>query len=233
LLKVDGLSGGYSGIRVLWNISLEVGQGELVGIIGPNGAGKTTLLKSIAGLVKPYAGEVWLLGERVTRLPAHVLARKGVALVPEGRELFPYLTVEEHLKLGARLASLRGEDGDAELALELFPSLKGRLRQRAGTLSGGEQQMLAIARALASRPRLLMLDEPSTGLSPLVVKELVKALGGLRSKAMGLLLVEQNVRVALSLCDRLYVLEKGKVAYSGTSKELLEHEAIRQAYLGV
>jgi len=233
LLRVEGLSAGYLGVRVLWGVDLRVGEGEHVAIIGPNGAGKTTLLKAIAGLVRPMGGEVWLLGRRATRLPAHAIARMGVALVPEGRELFPQLTVAEHLRLGALLARARGEEDGVGLALELFPALRERLRQRAGTLSGGEQQMLAIARALVAKPKLLLLDEPSAGLSPIVVKELLSALEGLKIRGLSLLLVEQNVRLALSLCDRAYLLEKGRIVLEGSANELLERPAIRQAYLGL
>jgi branched-chain amino acid transport system ATP-binding protein len=233
LLRVEGLCAGYFGVRVLWGVDLRLDEGEHVAIIGPNGAGKTTLLKAIAGLIRPVEGEVWLQGRRISRLPAHAIARMGVALAPEGRELFPELSVEEHLRLGALLARARGEEDGVDLALGLFPALRARLRQRAGTLSGGEQQMLAIARALAARPRLLLLDEPSAGLSPLIVKELLSALEGLKEHRLSLLLVEQNVRLALSLCDRAYLLEKGRIVLEGRAAELLDRPAIRQAYLGL
>jgi branched-chain amino acid transport system ATP-binding protein len=233
LLRVEGLCAGYFGVRVLWGVDLRLDEGEHVAIIGPNGAGKTTLLKAIAGLIRPVEGEVWLQGRRISRLPAHAIARMGVALVPEGRELFPELSVEEHLRLGALLARARGEEDGVDLALGLFPALRARLRQRAGTLSGGEQQMLAIARALAARPRLLLMDEPSAGLSPLIVKELLSALEGLKEHRLSLLLVEQNVRLALSLCDRAYLLEKGRIVLEGRAAELLDRPAIRQAYLGL
>lgn len=233
MLRVEGLCAGYFGVRVLWGVDLRLDEGEHVAIIGPNGAGKTTLLKAIAGLIRPVEGEVWLQGRRISRLPAHAIARMGVALVPEGRELFPELSVEEHLRLGALLARARGEEDGVDLALGLFPALRARLRQRAGTLSGGEQQMLAIARALAARPRLLLMDEPSAGLSPLIVKELLSALEGLKEHRLSLLLVEQNVRLALSLCDRAYLLEKGRIVLEGRAAELLDRPAIRQAYLGL
>jgi branched-chain amino acid transport system ATP-binding protein len=233
LLVVEGLSSGYFGVRVLWGVDLRVSEGEFVAVIGPNGAGKTTLLKTIVGLVRPWQGEVRFLGQSITGLPPHEIARRGLALVPEGRELFPHLSVEDHLRLGGLLAQGRGEDDGGELALQLFPALRARLHQKAGTLSGGEQQMLAIARALASRPRLLLLDEPSSGLSPLIVKGLIGALQDLKARGLGLLLVEQNVRLALSLCDRAYLLEKGRLSLEGSSGELLQLPAIRQAYLGV
>ena len=252
LLAVDGLDAGYGRIAVLHEISLRVPAGEMVAVIGANGPGKTTLLRTISGLLAPSRGRVLLDGAEVGGRPAEQLAALGLAHVPEGRLVFPTLSVADNLALGAySLRRRRGRSGGAagpggqggrflpprwiasDQVLELFPRLAGRLDQPAGTLSGGEQQMLAIGRGLAARPRLLLLDEPSLGLAPMLVAEIFRALARLRDQGdLGILLVEQNARAALQVADRGYVLERGRVALAGTPGELLDDEGVRAAYLG-
>jgi branched-chain amino acid transport system ATP-binding protein len=231
LLEVVGLSAGYLGERVIKDINVEVGTGEAVAIVGSNGAGKTTLFRAIAGLRRPMEGRVVLDGRNLTRRPAHRVARAGIAYVPAERHLFPAMTVKTNLVLGAY--PKRPDDETLELVYDLFPRLKERLRQQAGTLSGGEQQMLAVARALMSRPRLLMLDEPTTGLAPIVAQAAFEALAGLKKKGMTLLIAEQQVPLALSVADRGYVLENGRIRLEGVPDELEQNPEVRRAYLGV
>ncbi len=226
-----GLSAGYLGERVIKDINVEVGTGEAVAIVGSNGAGKTTLFRAIAGLRRPMEGRVVLDGRNLTRRPAHRVARAGIAYVPAERHLFPAMTVKTNLVLGAY--PKRPDDETLELVYDLFPRLKERLRQQAGTLSGGEQQMLAVARALMSRPRLLMLDEPTTGLAPIVAQAAFEALAGLKQKGMTLLIAEQQVPLALSVADRGYVLENGRIRLEGVPDELEQNPEVRRAYLGV
>jgi len=234
LLAVDDLQVGYGKIQVLWGVSLRLAAGETVAVVGSNGAGKTTLLRSIAGLLPPVAGRVVFRDRVLGRLPAHEIARRGLALVPEGRELFPWMSVHENLLLGGRLCAERLRVAEnLEWVYGLFPVLRERRRQSASTLSGGEQQMLAIARALMSNPSVLMLDEPSTGLSPRVVESIFEVIAGLAQRGATILLVEQNVYLALAVADRAYVLERGRLTLEGTGQELIEHAAVRQAYLGV
>jgi branched-chain amino acid transport system ATP-binding protein len=230
LLSVSGLSVHYGGIRAVRSVDLEVEPGEAVAILGPNGAGKTTLLRTIAGLERPAEGRVELAGRDVTGAPAERLVRAGIALVPEGRGVFADLPVRDNLLLGAYHRRHRSED--LADVYSLFPILAERARQPAGTLSGGEQQMLAIGRALMSRPRLLMLDEPSLGLAPLAVRQVVDRLLELRARGTTILLVEQNIRAALQVATRGYVLQRGRVLLEGTSDELREAPAVRAAYLG-
>ena len=227
---VRGLSAGYGGIRVLEGIDLDVPAGGLTAMVGPNGAGKTTLLKSLSGLI-PRAGEVRLDGVPLPAAPAAIVAR-GLGLVPEGRQLFPLMTVRETLQLGAwRLP--RGERAARfEEVIALFPKLAERHRQLAGSMSGGEQQLLAIARALMGRPRLLMLDEPSLGLAPRMVDELLAVVRRLRAHGVTVLLVEQNVARALAVADEAYVLERGRIVLHGPARTLLDSDAMRAAYLG-
>jgi len=235
-LAVSGLCAGYDRLEVLQGVDLAVGAGELVAVIGANGAGKTTLLRTLSGLIKPSAGEVRLGDERVAGIPAEKLAARGIAHVPENRLVFPTLSVQDNLALGAYA---RGRSGRADLVadrqrmFELFPRLRDRVTQAAGTLSGGEQQMLAIARGLMARPSLLLLDEPSLGLAPKIVKEIFAALVRLRDDDnLSILLVEQNARAAFKIADRAYVMDRGRIAMEGRPAELLNDPRVHAAYLG-
>jgi branched-chain amino acid transport system ATP-binding protein len=231
LLEVVGLAAGYLGEKVIEGIDLEVGSGEAVAIIGSNGAGKTTLFRAIAGLRPPMEGRVVLDGKDLTRRPAHRIARTGIAYVPAERHLFPAMTLKTNLVLGAY--PNRPDRATLELVYDLFPRLKERQRQHAETLSGGEQQMLAVGRALMSQPRLLMLDEPTTGLAPIVAQAAFEALEGLKKRGMTLLIAEQQVPLALSVADRGYVLENGRIRLEGKPEELERNPEVRRAYLGV
>ncbi|MBW4697187.1 MAG: ABC transporter ATP-binding protein [Aphanocapsa lilacina HA4352-LM1] len=230
-LEVRGLTAGYGQIEVLHQVNLHVGAGELVTVIGPNGAGKSTLLRTISGLIRPTAGEVLLDNRRLDRLSADLIVRTGLMHVPEGRRIFSRLTVLENLEMGAYTRNDRIE-ADLEEIFHLFPILKERRYQRAGTLSGGEQQMLAIGRALLGKPRLLVLDEPSMGLAPLIVQSIFQIIERIRSQGVMVLLVEQNALQALKLADRGYVLENGRIALEGPADELLICEEVRRSYLG-
>ena len=233
LLRLEQLQVSYGGIRAVKGIDLEVKQGELVCLIGANGAGKTTTLKAVTGLVRAAGGRVLYDGQDITGLRVPEIARRGLALVPEGRGVFAQLTIEENLAMGAYARNDRaGVAADVERAFTLFPRLKERRSQTAGTLSGGEQQMLAIARALMSRPRLLLLDEPSMGLAPLMVERIFEVVRTIASEGVTLLLVEQNARLALETSHRGYVLEGGLVSISGEARTLLGDPRIREAYLG-
>lgn len=238
MLKLDNVSVFYDGIHALRGISLEVPDGKIVSLIGANGAGKSTTLKSIVGLVKPDSGSVTWNGESLGSLATKDIVSKGIALVPEGRRIFPNLSVEENLILGSytRKAGTRAEKDelkrDREMVYDLFPRLRERMRQNAGTLSGGEQQMLAVGRGLMTKPKLFMLDEPSLGLAPLVVKMIFEIVKEINRKGTTVLLVEQNARAALDVADYGYVLETGAIAFSGTGKELLADDRVRQSYLG-
>jgi len=233
LLSLEGLQVAYGGIRAVKGIDLHVEQGELVCLIGANGAGKTTTLKAITGLVPPASGRILYDGDELSGRRVHDIARRGLALVPEGRGVFAQLTIEENLAMGAYARKDRGAiAADVERAFTLFPRLKERRKQTAGTLSGGEQQMLAIARAMMSRPKLLLLDEPSMGLAPLMVERIFEVIRAIASEGVTMLLVEQNARLALEASHRGYVLEGGLVALEGESKSLLGDPKIRQAYLG-
>ena len=235
MLRVRNLRAGYGSVEALRGVSLHVDAGEIVTIIGANGAGKSTLLNALAGLVRPLAGSAGFEGTEIAGRAAEEVAARGCVLVPEGRQIFADLSVRENLDLGAYLR-LRGErravarDRDAVQAL--FPVLARRAAQRAGTLSGGEQQMLALGRALMARPRLLMLDEPSIGLAPLIVKEIFQVIAGLRKQGTTVLLVEQNARAALAIADRGYVLETGRIMVEGTAEQLGANHDVRRAYLG-
>ena len=236
MLRIRNLDAGYGKLRVLKNISLHVDGGEIVAMIGANGAGKTTLLHTIAGLVRPRAGEIEFHGQDCQRLASQDIVARGCALVPEGRQVFATLSVEENLLLGGYV--LQQREGKAAVTrelghqFELFPVLRERSRQLAGTLSGGEQQMLAMARALMSRPGLVMMDEPSTGLAPLIVKNIFQVIVRLRAEGNTVLLVEQNARAALKIADRGYVLETGKVILQGPADDLLANRDVQRAYLG-
>ncbi len=234
LLAVKDLEVAYGKIKVVWGASFHVNRGETVALIGPNGAGKTTILKTIAGLLRPAAGSITFEQREVGGVPTHGAARLGLALVPEGREIFPSMSVYENLLLGGRRErSKAGVQETLEWVYSVFPVLAQRRRQTAATLSGGEQQMLAIARALMAHPRLLMLDEPATGLAPLVVERIFEVIRTLGARGATTLLVEQNVHLALDVSDRAYVLERGKVVLEGAAARLVDHPLVREAYLGV
>jgi len=233
LLSIEKLQVAYGGIRAVKGIDLEVRPGELVCLIGANGAGKTTTLRAITGIVRPAAGAVRYDGADISRMKPHEIARRGLALVPEGRGVFAQLTIEENLAMGAYARrDAPGVAADVERAFTLFPRLKERRKQTAGTLSGGEQQMLAIARAMMSRPKLLLLDEPSMGLAPLMVEKIFDVIRTIAGEGVTLLLVEQNARLALEVSHRAYVLEGGLVTLTGEGKTLLHDPRIREAYLG-
>jgi branched-chain amino acid transport system ATP-binding protein len=234
LLRVDGIEVGYGDLTAVRDVSLEVREGEAVALIGANGAGKTTTLRAISGLLPLRRGRIEFQGQRLDGLaPAEIVAR-GIAHVPEGRQLFPTMTVRENLELGARTRAARGGRGEMlERVFELFPRLRERREQLAGTLSGGEQQMCAIGRGLMARPRLLMLDEPSLGLAPVLVKAIFEDLGRINGQGITVLLVEQNVLRSLHLAHRGYVLENGRMMLSGARDELLTSGHIKQAYLGL
>jgi branched-chain amino acid transport system ATP-binding protein len=233
LLTLQSLEVAYGGIRAVKGIDLAIEPGELVCLIGANGAGKTTTLRAITGLVKPAAGRVVYDGEELGGRRPHEIARRGLALVPEGRGVFAQLTIEENLAMGAYARRDRAAVAqDVERAFTLFPRLRERRRQTAGTLSGGEQQMLAIARAMMSRPRVLLLDEPSMGLAPLMVERIFEVIRAIAAEGVTMLLVEQNARLALEVSHRGYVLDGGLVAFSGPAGELLHDARIREAYLG-
>lgn len=236
MLTIRNLEGGYGRLRVLKNISLHVRPGEIVALIGANGAGKTTLLHAVAGLLRPWRGELLFEGRDITRIPPEAMAALGCVLVPEGRQIFAAMNVEDNLLLGG--TSLRRKEGTAALRRQLeeqytrFPVLRARRDQLAGTLSGGEQQMLAMARALMATPRLVMMDEPSTGLAPLIVREIFTIIARLREEGKTVLLIEQNARAALEIADRGYVLETGKIIVQGKARELLANNDVQRAYLG-
>ncbi|MGQ0548495.1 MAG: ABC transporter ATP-binding protein [Armatimonadota bacterium] len=234
MLAVDGLQVSYGKLMVVWGVSFHVDQGEVVTIIGSNGAGKTTILRTLAGLLRPSAGRIAFRGREIGGLGAPDVAALGLALVPEGREIFPYMSVHENLLLGGRrLRDSRRVDAGFERVYALFPRLKERRRQVASTLSGGEQQMLAIARALMADPVILLLDEPSTGLAPVVVEYLFDVIRTLSAEGVTTLLVEQNAHLALEVAARAYVLERGRVVLDGTAATLVDHPLVREAYLGL
>ena len=231
MLKVASLHARYGNIQALGGVDVAVENGEIVTIIGANGAGKSTLLMTICGNPRAAAGRIEFEGADITRMPTHDIIRRGVAQVPEGRRIFPRMTVYENLQLGASLSDPQNFAADLERAFGLFPILKERQHQRGGTLSGGEQQMLAIARALMSRPKLLLLDEPSLGLAPLIVKQIFQVLAELNKEGMTIFLVEQNAFHALKLAHRGYVMVNGKITLTGTGAELLRRQEVQAAYL--
>ena len=232
ILKVDDINVYYGSIHAIKGISFEVNEGEIVTLIGANGAGKSTTLNTISGLLHSRTGSVTFMGEALGKVPCHKIVSKGLALVPEGRRVFLQMTVQENLEMGAYTQSGKGIDQDLEHVYELFPRLKERMKQVAGTLSGGEQQMLAMGRALMSHPKLLMPDARSMGLAPILVEQIFEIIQNLHKDGTTILLVEQNAAAALSVADRGYVLETGKIVTSGTGKELLASPAIKKAYLG-
>ncbi|MDQ0219304.1 ABC transporter ATP-binding protein [Peribacillus cavernae] len=233
MLKVDGINVYYGNIQAIKGVSLEINEGEIVTLIGANGAGKSTLLKTISGLLKPKQGKIVYEGKSIGGKAAQTIVKQGISHVPEGRRVFANMTVEENLQLGAYLRKDKeGIKQDLDKVFELFPRLLERLKQQAGTLSGGEQQMLAMGRALMAKPRLLLLDEPSMGLAPLLVKTIFRIIEEINQTGTTILLVEQNANLALSIADRAYVVETGRIALSGDAEELTSSEQVKMAYLG-
>ena len=232
LLQVDNLHVYYGNIHAIKDISFHVDEGEIVTLIGANGAGKSSTLNTIAGLIKPRSGSVTLEGTDILGIPAHKIVSRGMALCPEGRRVFQQLTVQENLEMGSYTRPNSEVDDSIEQVYEQFPRLKERYKQIAGTLSGGEQQMLAMGRALMSKPKLMMLDEPSMGLAPILVEQIFDIILQLHKSGTTILLVEQNAQMALSIADRGYVLETGRIVTFGTGKELLQDDSVRKAYLG-
>lgn len=233
MLRVNDISVFYGELQALWEVSFKVDKGEIVVIVGSNGAGKSTILKTISGILRPASGDIEFLGQKINGLPPHKIVELGLSQVPEGRELFPHMTVLENLRLGAYTKRAKVKLGDSlEWVHRIFPRLKERMKQRAGTLSGGEQQMLAIGRALMSRPELLMLDEPSLGLAPKLVLSIFEVVSKLNDWGTSILLIEQNVHRALEIADRGYVLENGRITLKGEGRELLNNKYLKKAYLG-
>ena len=234
LLELRGVEVAYGDLPALRGVTVSVEAGETLSVVGANGAGKTTMLRAISGLMRPRAGQILLDGARLDRLPSHTIVQHGVVQVPEGRKIFPSLSVLENLEMGSYVPAARARRREGlEQVFGLFPRLAERRRQAAGTMSGGEQQMLAIGRALMARPRLLMLDEPSLGLAPIVVQEIFRIIGEINRRGTTVLLVEQNTRQALALSRRAYVLENGRVVLEGSGAELLGNEHVKRAYLGM
>ena len=232
ILKVDDINVYYGSIHAIKGISFEVNEGEIVTLIGANGAGKSTTLNTISGLLHSKTGHIEFMGEPLNHVPSHKVVSKGLALVPEGRRIFLQMSVQENLDMGAFSRRGGNIDADMERVFEQFPRLKERRKQVAGTLSGGEQQMLAMGRALMSKPKLLMLDEPSMGLAPILVEQIFDIIRELHAAGTTILLVEQNAQAALSVADRAYVLETGRISLSGTGAELMASDRVREAYLG-
>lgn len=233
MLKIEDISVYYGAIQAIKQISLEVEEGSIVTLIGANGAGKTTTLKTTSGIIKPRTGKITFKGQDITRTPAQQIVGMGISQVPEGRRVFPSMSVMENLEMGAYLRRDKQEiSKDLEVVFERFPRLLERKKQLAGTLSGGEQQMLAIGRALMSRPQLLLLDEPSMGLAPLLVKEIFSIIKDINERGTTVLLVEQNANMALSIADKAYVLETGQIVLSGSASELARSPQVKKAYLG-
>ena len=234
MLSLAAVSAGYGSFQALFGVSLEVSRGEAVGVIGPNGAGKTTLMRVISGLIPMRDGMMTIEGHEIGGLPAHRVVELGIAHVPENRRLFPRLSVEENLRIGAFVPSARARFGERlDWVYSLFPQLKDRRSQLAGTMSGGEQQMCAIARALMSKPKVLLMDEPSAGLAPLVVQQVFDLVRKIRAEGLTVLIVEQNVQQVLEVVDRAYLLEVGAIKISGTAAELKGNKVIREAYMGL
>ena len=231
MLKVENVNVSYGSVKILWDVDFHIDEGEIITIIGPNGAGKTTIAKTIMGLLKPTSGTIEFNGNPIHLAPTHKIVEGGIALVPEGRELFPRMTIMENLQMGAYTSD--DKENTLEWVFDLFPRLEERQKQSAGTMSGGEQQMLAIARGLMSRPKLLILDEPSLGLAPIMVNTVFEIVKTLNSQGVTVLLVEQNIHHALEASNRGYVLETGRITLEGTSSELLDNNHVKEAYLGM
>jgi branched-chain amino acid transport system ATP-binding protein len=234
VLEIEGLDVAYDDLQALWGVALRIESGEIVALIGPNGAGKSTLLRTIAGLVRPRRGEVRFQGQPITRTRPHDLVGRGIALVPEGRRLFARMSVLENLELGAFTSKARARrDETLAWIYQIFPILRERRHQLAGSLSGGEQQMLAVGRSLMARPRLLLLDEPSWGLAPRIVEQILQIIAEINRKGVTILMVEQNVPAALGLASRAYILETGRIVGEGPAAELLGQDHVRRSYLGL
>lgn len=234
MLEICDLSTLYGKVQALWDVCLQINEAEIVALVGSNGAGKTTLLNTISGLLRPASGSVTFLGKRIDGLPSHAIVELGISLVPESGRVFADMTVRENLEMGAYpYRAWKQKEETLEQVYQVFPRLKERERQLARTLSGGEHQMLAIGRALMSKPRLCLFDEPSYGLAPLLVAEIFRVIQGLRDQGITILLIEQNVRRALEIADRAYVLENGRICMEGACTEILESDHVRKAYLGL
>jgi branched-chain amino acid transport system ATP-binding protein len=234
MLKIEKINTHYGDVPTLLDISFEIIEGQIVSVIGSNGAGKSTIINTISGIIQCSSGKIEFLGEQIENFPPHKIVELGLIQIPEGRRLFPYMTVLENLELGAFGSSARkGKEENLKAVFRLFPILQEREKQSAGTLSGGEQQMLAIARGIMANPKLLMLDEPSLGLAPLLVKQVFEIIKEINIRQITILLVEQNVFHTLSMCDKAYVLENGKMVLEGEGKELLKNSQIRESYLGI
>ncbi|MCL7414886.1 MAG: ABC transporter ATP-binding protein [ANME-2 cluster archaeon] len=231
MLKVENINVSYGSVKILWDVNFHIDEGEIITIIGPNGAGKTTIVKTLLGLIRSTAGTIKFYGDPIHQAPTHQIVKSGIALVPEGRELFPRMTIMENLQMGAYTSDER--EDTLKWVFNLFPLLEERQKQSAGTLSGGEQQMLAIARGLMSRPKLLILDEPSLGLAPIMVNTVFEIVKTLNSQGVTVLLVEQNIHHALEASNRGYVLETGRITLEGASNELLDNNHVKEAYLGM
>lgn len=234
MLEVSHIDTFYGRIQALWDVSLTIGEAEIVALVGANGAGKTTLLSTLSGLLRSASGSIEFRGKRIDGLKSHVIVELGISHIPEGRRLFPDMSVRENLEMGAYLQRVWKEKEETiEQVYQLFPNLRERQGQLARTLSGGEQQMVAMGRGLMSKPRLCIIDEPSSGLAPIVVDEIFRIIEGLRGRGMAIFLIEQNVQQTLEIADRAYVMENGRIVIAGESKKLLQEELIRKAYLGL
>jgi branched-chain amino acid transport system ATP-binding protein len=234
MLKVENIDVSYGDLQVLWDVSFEVNEGQIVALVGANGAGKSTTLKTVSGILRPTSGSIRFLDQRLNQIPAHKIIDHGIAHVPEGRRLFPEMSVRENLIMGALSPRAKAKRNETmEWIFGLFPRLRERHKQLAGTLSGGEQQMCAVGRGLMALPRLIMFDEPSLGLAPILVADIFKIIQRIQQEGVTVLIVEQNTKHTLEICTRGYVLENGRVVLSGTGQELLNNEHVRQAYLGI
>jgi len=234
MLEAENISAGYGLVQILWNVSFNIKEKEIVSIIGPNGAGKTTLVRTVAGLINTKTGNIRFNGEEIENLPPYEIVKKGITLIPEGREIFPRMTVEENLLIGAYTVDEKAKvSASKQHVYQIFPVLKKKEKALAQTLSGGEQQMLVICRSLMSNPKLLILDEPSLGLAPIVVEKVLDTLRMINEEGVTILLVEQNIRDSLNLADRAYVLEEGKIIIEGEGRKLLANSHIKEVYLGV
>ncbi len=234
MLRVEQVNAGYGDIQVLWDVSFQVRTNEFVVLVGANGAGKSTIMRTISSIIHPTSGAVWFEDQRIDQTPPHRIIHHGIAHVPEGRQLFPEMSVLENLEVGSLTPDGKARRKETlEWVLTLFPRLRERQKQMAGTLSGGEQQMCAIARGLMSRPKMILFDEPSLGLSPLLTQEIFRLTRQIHKEGITILMVEQNVKQTLAICDRAYVLENGRIVLEGKGSELLENEQVKQAFLGI
>ncbi|MGA7878552.1 MAG: ABC transporter ATP-binding protein [Desulfoferrobacter sp.] len=234
MLRLEHVDAGYGDVQVLWDVSFHVDKNEFVVLVGANGAGKSTIMKAISSLIQPTQGEIWFEDKRLDEVAPYRISNLGIAHVPEGRQLFPEMTVLENLIIGSLPAAAKAHRQESlDWVMELFPRLKERRKQMAGTMSGGEQQMCAIARGLMLRPKLMLFDEPSLGLSPLLTQDIFRLVRKIHQEGVTILMVEQNVKQTLAICDRAYVLENGRIIMEGKGRELLENEEVKQAFLGI